>query len=961
MTVTRRTLLASGLAAPALGTPALAAPQAVVLDSGDAPAPFDAMPEPPFVADPGLLRLDDGWLFHKGDIAVPPILGHEESYQNAKAGIAQGAAAVSYDDSDWRSVELPHDWAMEEVVDPKANVAQGYRLRGIGWYRRTLKLPSEWRGRYLEVQLGAAATHAKVWFNGILVAHIFSGYTAILIDITPYARFGEEVNTLAVRVDADTMEGWWYEGAGLYRHNALAVRDAVSIVTDGLHADPRREGTGWGVPVALTVSNILKTPATVRAEAVLIDPAGRTIGRAETDVTVDPLRTAEAKVVIPVADPQLWSVERPTLYRVETRLLRDGKAIDARAARIGFREIRFDAATGFYLNGVATKIKGVCVHQDHAGVGVAMPDAMWDWRIRRLKAMGCNALRCSHHAPAPEMLDACDRLGLLVMDENRNFNPSPDYLRQLEWLVRRDRNHPSVFLWSVFNEEPMQGTEQGYEMVRRMAEAVKELDTSRPVTAAMNDGMFSPLNVSDAVEVMGFNYQHRRYDKFHAAHPTKPMTSSEDTSAFMTRGVWKTDMAAHEVSSYDTDAAEWGLTHHESWRMIDTRPFVAGTFVWTGFDYHGEPTPFEWPTTSSVFGIMDLCGFAKMAFHLRRAQWVDDAPALALAPHWTWPGREGQATRVIALTNAETVELRLNGQSLGRKAVDRLAMPEWQVPYSPGRLEAIGYRGGREVSRTSVETAGQPFALKLVADRRGMLGTGSDVQPFTVMAVDARGRIVPDANAPVGFRVTKGAVIGVGNGDPNDHDSEVVPARRLFLGLAQALVRAEAGAGTLVVEASAPGLKPARVSVRVIAAEPLPAVPATRPVAMLTDWKRSDFAATRPDPLRRYAGNDMNSLVYARPGRLEGPGEGVWSTYRTSFTPRRRVAEQGGAVVFAEVVGRAEAWVDGVKRAEKTDFAGAPVVVPFPAGAGERQVVLVVEAEPGKASGLGRTISVRER
>jgi beta-galactosidase len=467
--------------------------------------------------------------------------------------------------------------------------------------------------------------------------------------------------------------------------------------------------------------------------------------------------------------------------------------------------------------------------------------------------------------------------------------------------------------------------------------------------------------VSDAVDVMGFNYQHRRYDSFHAAHPNKPMTSSEDTSAFMTRGVWKTDMAAHEVSSYDTDAAEWGLTHHESWRMIDTRPFVAGTFVWTGFDYHGEPTPFEWPTTSSVFGIMDLCGFAKMAFHLRRAQWVDDAPALALAPHWTWPGREGQAIRVMALTNADTVELRLNGQSLGQKKVDRLAMPEWQVPYSAGRLEAVGYRGGREVSRTAVETTGKAVALKLVADRGGMLGTGSDVQPFTVMAVDAKGRVVPDADAPVSFRVTKGVVIGVGNGDPNDHDSEVVPARRLFHGLAQALVRAEAGAGTLMVEATAPGLKPARASVRVIAAEPLPMLPATRPVAMLTDWKRSDFTATRPDPLRRYAGNDMNSLVYARPGRLEGPGEGVWSTYRTSFKPRRRVAEQGGAVVFAEVVGRAEAWVDGVKRAEKADFAGAPLVVPFPAGAGERQVVLLVEAEPGRASGLGRTISVRER
>ncbi|KTT69951.1 beta-galactosidase GalA [Sphingomonas endophytica] len=963
MTVTRRALLASGIAVPALPPFAMAAPAVPYLDSGDAPAPFDIVPEPPFVADPSLLRLDTGWLFHKGDIVVPQPMGHEDTYHAAKAGVAPGAAGVAWDDSDWREVVLPHDWAMEEPVDPTANVAQGYRKRGIGWYRRTLQLPPEWRGKYLEIQLGAAATNATVWFNGINVAHSYSGYTAILIDITPYARFGEELNTLSVRVDADTMEGWWYEGAGLYRHNWLAVRDPVAIVTDGLHADPRRVDGRWTVPVALTVANNARQAATVQAEAVLFDAAGREIGRATGAVTIDPLDRGEARMTIAVADPKLWSVETPTLYRVEARLLRDGKAIDTRATRIGFRDLRFDAGTGFYLNGQHVKLKGVCVHQDHAGVGVAMPDALWDWRARRLKAMGCNAIRCSHHAPAPEMLDACDRLGILVMDENRNFNPSPDFLAQLEWLVRRDRNRPSVIMWSVFNEEPMQATEQGFEMVRRMAHVVKELDDSRPVTAAMNDGMFTPLNVSQAVDVVGINYQHRSYDPFHAAHPAKPMTSSEDTSAFMTRGVWKTDLAKHEMSSYDTEAADWGLTHHQSWKEIDTRAFVGGTFVWTGFDYHGEPTPFEWPTTSSLFGIMDLCGFAKMAFHLRRAQWEDAAPALAIAPHWTWPGREGQPIRVMVLSNADTVELSLNGKSLGKQKVDRLAMPEWQVPYQSGRLEAVAWRGGREIARTSVETVGAPVALQLIADRRTMLGTGTDVQPFTVAAVDARGRVVPGADARVTFAVTGGAVIGVGNGDPNDHDSEVEPVRRLFSGLAQALVRADAGAGTVTLTASAPGLKSARVMARVVKAEPLPALPPTRPVAQLTDWKRSEFVATRPDPLRVYAKNDMNSLLGARPGRLEQSRDAaaVWSTYRTTFVPRRRVAEQGGVVAFAEVVGRAEAWIDGERRAVKSDPAAGPLLVPFPKGAGEHALVLLVQAEPGQPSGLGKVVAVRER
>jgi beta-galactosidase len=963
MTISRRALLASGFAVPGLAGWATAAPGIVHLDSGDAPAPFDVIPEPPFVADPSLLSLDGGWLFHKGDIVVPAPVGHEDSYHAAKAGVAPGAAGVAWDDSDWREVELPHDWAMEEPVDPSANVAQGYRKRGVGWYRRTLQLPPEWRGRYLEVQLGAAATNATVWFNGIKVAHSYSGYTAIVIDITPYARFGEELNTLAVRVDADTMEGWWYEGAGLYRHNWLAVRDAVSIVTDGLHADPRRVDDRWTVPVTLTIANNAKAVTTVDAEAILFDPSGREVGRAAGTATIEPLARSEARVTISVAAPQRWSVESPTLYRVEAHLLRDGKAIDTRATRIGFRELRFDAATGFYLNGIHTKLKGVCVHQDHAGVGVAMPDALWEWRARRLKAMGCNAIRCSHHAPAPEMLDACDRLGILVMDENRNFNPSPDFLAQLRWLVRRDRNRPSVIMWSVFNEEPMQATEQGYEMVRRMAAAVKELDDSRPVTAAMNDGMFTAINVSQAVDVVGINYQHRSYDPFHAAHPSKPMTSSEDTSGFMTRGVWKTDLERHEMSSYDTEAADWGLTHHASWKEIDTRAFVGGTFVWTGFDYHGEPTPFEWPTTSSLFGIMDLCGFAKMAFHLRRAQWEDAAPALAIAPHWTWPGREGEPIRVMVPTNADAVELSLNGKSLGRQSVDRLAMPEWQVRYEPGRLEAVAWRGGRPIARTAVETTGAPVALRLVADRRTMLGTGHDVQPFTVMAVDARGRPVPTANARVSFTVTGGTVIGVGNGDPNDHDSEVEPARRLFSGLAQVLVRAAPGSGTVTLSAVAPGLKSARQSVMVMKAEPLPSLPATRPVAQLTEWKRSEFVPTRPDPLRTYAKNDMNSLLGARAGRLERArdADAVWSTYRTTFVPRRRVAERGGVVAFAEIVGRAEVWIDGVRRAEKTDAAPGPLLVPFPAGAGERSLVLVVQADAGQPSGLGKVVAVRER
>jgi beta-galactosidase len=643
------------------------------------------------------------------------------------------------------------------------------------------------------------------------------------------------------------------------------------------------------------------------------------------------------------------------------RVLDGDTLLDERRIDIGFRWFHFDSRTGFHLNGRPLKIKGTCNHQDHAGVGTAMPDALWDWRVRRLKALGSNAIRMSHNAPPTELLDACDRHGLLVMNENRVFNPSPDYMAQLEWLVRRDRNRASVFMWSVFNEEPMQGSPQGYEMVRRMAATVKALDDSRPVTAAMNGGMFTPLNVSHAVDVVGFNYQAGEYDKYHAAFPDKPLTSSEDTSAFSTRGEWKTDKARNVIASYDDEAAPWGNTHADGWKRIAERPFLAGGFVWTGFDYHGEPTPFEWPSTSSFFGIMDLCGFPKLAFHQHRAQWIDDTPVLALQPHWNWPGREGNPIRVVALTNVERVALLLNGKPVGERQVDRLAQPEFQVPYAPGRLEAVGYRGGREVARTWIETTGAPVALRLTPDRRAMLGDGEDAQPITVDAVDARGRHVPTATLPARFAVEGGEIIGLGNGNPNDHDPEKGDARKLFNGLAQVIVRAHAGRGRLRLRATAPGLRPAELVVERIAASPRRAVERARPEMLLGTWQRTPFQAERPDPAAEPVDNDRYAMGVGRPGRLEGPSAGApWNSYHLRFTPQARVRARGGVVAFTEVVGRAEVWLDGRKVAEKSGFAPAPMTVPIAAGTQPRKLVVLVQAEPGKASGFGKLVALRE-
>ena len=966
MTIDRRRLLGSAGAGLTMMLPGVspgAAQAASTARYGALPMPLpgDALPRPLPVTDPSRIGFDQGWLFHEGDIAVPPAKTHEETYIRAKAGNARGAAAMDHDDSDWSPVTLPHDWASFQPFVETANPSQGYRPRGIGWYRRTFRLDPADDGRYLELQLDGIATHATIWVNGSVVAHNWSGYNSVYIDITPFARFGDRTNVVAIRVDADAMEGWWYEGAGLYRHAWLAKRAPVAIVTDGVHCDPRLNDGAWSVPVTVTARSILTQPASVVAVASVIDPAGRTIATVRSaPVTVQPLEQADLTASLPVASPTLWSVETPTLYTVSVTLERGGAPVDVRHVPVGFRTIRFDPAQGLFVNDRPVKLKGVCLHLDHAGVGTAVPDTLLEWRLERLKELGCNAIRCSHNAPATAFLDLCDRMGFLVMDENRNFNPSPDYMAQLEWLVRRDRNHASVILWSVFNEEPMQGTPAGVEMVRRMAAAVKRLDDSRPVTAAMNGSFFNPANVSSVVDVVGFNYYPGDYDRFHALNPAKPITSSEDTSAFMTRGAYATDAAAHVISSMDDAAAGWGETHRMGWAKIAARPFVAGGFVWTGFDYHGEPTPHVWPTASSFFGILDLCGFRKTAYDIHRAGWVDDAAVVGIAPHWTWPGREGQPIPVLVTSNAERIVLQLNGRTVAEAAVDRLMGNSFTVSYAPGTLEAIAYRGGREVARTGHETAGPPVALRLTPARRVMAGDGTDVQPVTVDALDARGRHVPTANLPVRFAVEGAAIIGLGNGDPNSHEPEKGDARSLFNGLAQVIVQANvAPRGTIALRATAPGLTPATLRIDRIARTAAPQVAPMAALRTIDTWRRSPLLPARPDPALAPADGDNNSWDFVRSGTATPPGASGWHVYRARVTPVRVVAAQGGRIAFAAIGGRAELWVDGRKLGEKRTAASGPLDAILPPGAGERIVVLIVRPEADQPSGITGAVTVR--
>jgi beta-galactosidase len=756
-------------------------------------------------------RFDAGWAFHLGDIPTPKTEDHSATYGAAKACRALGAAGMEYDDSGWRRVCLPHDWQVEQPFDTRENVDHGYKARGVAWYRRRFRLDEADRGRVVRLLFDGVATHCTVWVNGQLLVRNHCGYTGFEADASDVVVFGEPANAVTVRVDAVPFEGWWYEGAGIYRHVWLEVSELLYVPRHGVRVNPTATRTGWRADISTEVRNDGAAFATGRVSWRVLR-LGVEIGADEAPVRARAGETVDVKGVCRVASPALWSPDSPNLYTLETTLWREGTCLERQETAFGFRTISFRAGRGFLLNGQVLKLKGTCNHQDHAGVGVALPDALHEFRVRRLKEMGSNAYRCAHNPPAPELLDACDRLGLLVMDENRHFNSAPEYLAQLREMVRRDRNHPCVVLWSLFNEEPLQGTDQGRRIAARMAREVKALDDSRPVTAAMNGGILAPDGVAAVVDVMGINYIQPQYDEFRTKFPGLPAVASENDCAFSTRGVYHTDPQAQVFDSYDEQKAGWGNTGRGSWQEIATRDFIAGIFVWTGFDYRGEPAPHHWPSINSHWGAMDTCGFAKDKFWLHRAQWVDDEPVLHLLPHWTWPGCEGQERRVMVFTNCSAVTLFLNGQSLGRLDVDRFAMAEWKVAYAPGELRAVGEWRGQSIEAAQV-TAGPAAALEVIPDRPALRADGADAMPVTIRAVDAQGRFCPTA-APLVRLSVEGpvAVLGVGNGDPNCHEPDKAAQRSLFHGLAQAVLQAGTAAGSLRLTATADGLQAGHAS-----------------------------------------------------------------------------------------------------------------------------------------------------
>ncbi|HYC98537.1 beta-galactosidase GalA [Brevundimonas sp.] len=802
---------------------------------------------PPDAAGAGGAReriaLDAGWKFHLGDAhEVDRDFGFgamQRTYAKQGFGVAHVASPdftdiqwgkANFDDSGWQDVILPHDWAVSLPFTPNERftatgpgsqdprnghgfkpLGREYPATSIGWYRYKFDLSPADGGKRLTLEFDGIFRDALIIVNGYVMERNESGYAPFGVDFTDVANLDGH-NLITVRVDATLGEGWFYEGAGIYRRVHLVKTASVHVPQWGVVIRGRADGH-VDIVTRLRHADDRATDAVI--VSTVLDPDGEVVAGERSPATgLTPWGEVAVPQTLSIASPRLWDVHRPALYTLRTAIEVEGVVVDQVENRFGLRDIRFDPDRGFFINGRPVKLRGANIHHDHAGVGCAVTRELNRFRLERMVEMGCNAIRCSHNPQSAEFMDLCDEMGLLVMAETRQMISSEEGLDQLERLVLRDRNRPGVILWSIGNEEPHEGSVRGARIARTMMRTVRRLDPTRLIGAAFDNSFTKPGALSTELDFVGVNYNPPELVKVHETFPDKIVIASETGSSIGTRGIYVRDEARRHLPAYDNEKVPWGQFAHEWLPDVEGKPYVAGGYVWTGLDYHGEPSPFyTFPSVGSQFGVYDSCGFPKDTAWYIRAWWRPDEPLVHLLPHWNWAGREGQPIDVWCYSNLEEVELRLNGRSLGRRKVEKFGYATWQVPFAPGRLEARGLRQGRQIASSIRETSGAPAALRLSAVRGDLVADGQDTGIVRVSAVDAAGRSVPTAELQVRFALTGPLwLAGTGNGDPSSLEIETGPTRRLFSGLAQVLLRTrpgETGRARLVAEAD--GVRPAQL------------------------------------------------------------------------------------------------------------------------------------------------------
>jgi beta-galactosidase len=765
-------------------------------------------------------------------------------------GDASEASQPGFDDSRWRTLDLPHDWSIEGEFSEThpASPGGGALPGGVGWYRKTFRVSPADKERMTYISFDGVYRNSEVWINGNYLGKRPYGYSSFRYDLTPWLRYGEEDNVIAVRVDNSAQpNSRWYSGSGIYRNVWLTTTEKIAVDQWGTFiTTPEVSSEAALLRVTTQIRNSTGSKADIRLETTVYDSDNRRVVRTESDQVEVPVSGTAVTQELTVRNPRLWSVDDPQLYRVVTTIRSGQLLADTYETITGIRSFEFDRERGFILNGEHVVIKGVCNHHDLGCLGAAVNTRAMERQLDILREMGCNGIRTSHNPPAPELLDLCDRMGFIVMDEafdiwkvaKTDYDYHLDFdewhRRDIETMVLRDRNHPSVFVWSIGNEvmEQWGRDGSGEAIATELAGIVRSLDDTRPVTAACNDPVpDNPVIASGALDLIGFNYRDTLWTRFPMAFPEGKFIGTETTSALATRGSY--DMPSEIIrrwparwdqpfkesnpdqtcSAYDNCSAPWGTTHRDSWRLIRDNAFLSGMYIWTGFDYLGEPTPYWWPARSSYFGIVDLAGFPKDVYWFYQSEWTDK-DVLHIFPHWNW--NPGQAVDVWAFTNCDEVELFLNGNSLGRQSKSRDDFNlVWKVQFEEGTLLGVGYRNGSEVMRSEIRTAGEPATLQLSPDRAEIKADGSDLSFITVTVADKENNPLPHAGNMINFSIEgPGTIAGVDNGSQTSMEPFKADYRKAFNGRCLVVVKAGKEKGTIKLTASSEGLPDATLTLR---------------------------------------------------------------------------------------------------------------------------------------------------
>lgn len=745
------------------------------------------------------IRFDENWNFYRGTPPTADIDQYPYFYAKTVRGRV-GPAAVScpetMEDTGWREVTLPHDFIIEQTPNPAENRSLGYFTYGDAWYRKEFTLPAADRGRRISLLFDGVASQCEVYLNGILIGRNFSGYVSFELDISDTAVYGEK-NVLALHVDTREHESWWYEGGGIYRSVWLIKKDAVSIDLWGVFAKPRlsEDGKTWHVTVETELSDKRYTDCTATLLHTLYDAEGNAVAKSSAELSLNARESGKAVSEMTAENVRRWDVDEPYLYTLHTAVSVDGEITDEQDDRIGFRTFRVDANDGFILNGRRVMINGVCAHQDCGLLGKAVPDNIHRYKVELIKEMGANGFRTSHYPHPEATMDALDELGFIVLAETRWFAEARENIDALEMLIKRDRNRPSVFFWSLANEEPILATESGRAIFKSLKAIVQKLDGTRPVLTSDNNPQLS--SIFPELDIIGMNYNLPKYDEARKAHPDMPFLATECCASGTTRGQYDEFPEKSYMNAYDKDIANLYTGREKMQKFLAARPYVMGAYQWIAFEHRGETF---WPRLCSQSGAIDLFLQKKDAFYQNKSHWTKE-PMAHIMPHWNFVGREGDELRVVVYTNCEELELYLNGKSLGKKEIERFGHGEWTVRYEQGVLSVEGRIGGKTVCRDEQVTTGRAEKLMLRLDNTVSDANGRDIAVVTCYGVDAAGRFVPTACPTVAFHTNGlGTVVGTGS-DVSDTSPVSLPVRKMRMGLAAAAVRVGKTAGTLRVYA----------------------------------------------------------------------------------------------------------------------------------------------------------------